>query len=157
MIWGNEVYHFGYPEFDTSVYVAVNVDVAWHVCFQLSSTPPVRRAASCVEGEGDCQCLCPAEAAVYLFAPGSRRAFAHSSNNKHWWLLTKALVPASPNSGDLEVPSGLPMYPCPWHRDRKCKYSQFGLCIQAHCNIKLYMDGVWLCRVIRGAVMNKDE
>lgn len=121
---------------------------------------PVRRAASCVQGEGGCQCLCPAEAAVYLFAPGSRRAFAHSSNNKHWWLLTKALVPASPNSGDLEVPGGLPMYPCPWHRDRKCKYSQFGPCIHAHCNIKLYVDGVWLCWVIRGTVMprlHKDE
>lgn len=117
----------------------------WRECWRsvacvFSAVPhtPVSRAASCVEGEGGCQCLCLAEAVVYLFAPGSRRAFAHSSNNKHWWLLTKAMVPASPNSGDLEVPGGLLMYPCPWHRDHICKYSRFGPCIHTHCNIKLH-------------------
>jgi len=97
---GNEVHHFGYPEFDTCLCMRLWVLTLCGMC--VFSCPISRgRASSCVEGEGGCQCLYPV---VYLFAPGSRRAFAHFLNNKHCWLLTKALVPVSPKSGDLEVP-----------------------------------------------------
>lgn len=124
-----------------SVYAAVNVDVAWHVCFQLSSTPPSAellpvwraRGAASVYALPRLRCIC------LLQDPAEHSLTPRTINigdcwRRPWsWLLQPRWFRGARWSTDVSLPMA---------QRRKCKYSQFGPCIHTHCNIKLYVDGV---------------